>query len=154
MKRSLRCTLISLSSIFLPLSITGSALSEAARQGRVDYVRLCSGCHGLDGQGAPKAGVPELDCRFLNILRHKDGKRYVLNVAGVRNSHLSRTRVLDIYRYVTESFCKAGITATDIKFSVEDERLLDDPDIDIVGLRRNITQYLSEKGLDSPSYPW
>lgn len=116
------------------------------------YVLHCSGCHGKAGAGAPDAGIPDFNHSIGNILRHADGKRYVVNVAGVRNAGLGDDDVANVLNYIIESWGDGA--APPVRFDAKEVGRLKTDALDIVATRKEIERYLDDRGLQYSRYPW
>lgn len=143
----------SVAAIFLATAaLSRPAYGAADHSARWLYVLHCSGCHGQSGHGDPAAGIPEFNNSIGNILRHEDGKRYVVNVAGVRNAGLSDDEVARVLNYILSRW-GSGDDA-DSAFTGPEVGKLKSNEIDIVSTRKKIENYLSGKGLHYSTYPW
>ena len=141
-------------SAILCVGASSEPLKQLPGQGASLYLLHCSGCHGRNGQGAPDSGVPRFDCRFMNILHHAEGKRYAVNVAGVRNAGLSDAEVSEVLNHLTTAFCASPNLSGAVMFSPDLIANLRDKDLDTVQLRKRIETDLKARGLDYPYYPW
>ncbi len=118
------------------------------------YVLHCSGCHGKTGAGAPAAGIPDFNNSIGNIVRHQDGKRYVVNVAGVRNAGLDDADVARVLNYILSRWGKKPDGHGSITFQPAEIASLKLHDMDIVATRKAIEKYLDGNGLAYSRYPW
>jgi len=129
-------------------------LKRIGDRGAMLYLLHCSGCHGRTGRGVPASGVPRFDCLFLNILHHPEGKKYAVNVAGVRNADLSDAEISEVMNHLANAFCTPPRSSEPAVFWPELIAELRDEGLDAVQLRKRIEMDLKATGLDYPAYPW
>lgn len=105
-------------------------LAFNAQKAHFDYQLNCQGCHGPDGAGSVKRGVPSLDDldRFQKL---PEGREFLIRVPGMSRSPLSNADLTNLANWMMEEF--AGTDGT-IPFEPFDEaevaRLRDNPIVD------------------------
>ena len=75
-----------------------------ADDGRYDYVLKCSGCHMMDGSGAPDFGIPDFRDQVGYFERVPGGRAFLTQVAGVAASGLKDDQVADVTTYIIRTF--------------------------------------------------
>lgn len=71
---------------------------------RLDYMLQCQGCHGADGFGSAKAGVPSivgLGSRFLGV---PEGRAYLVQVPGVAQAPLDDRAIAALMNWILERY--------------------------------------------------
>ena len=119
------------------------------------YLLKCSGCHGVDGAGAPAAGVPPFPGFVAPLARNPDGRRYIAHVPGIVASRLSNEQLVSVLNYVIEEWSSEADAAATPRFTVaEFAELRAAPVSNIVDLRRDVVAQLSAAGDPVADYPW
>lgn len=148
--RGRRTILLAVAVALLP-----AVVSAKERSARSNYVLRCSGCHGLEGAGSLKGGIPDLRDFVGAFAADPDGRTYVVSVPGVRNSNLSPNETAAVLNYVMANFAGASAVATAPPFTaaevMEREALAV---TDVVGLRRAVAARLRAEGRPVADYPW
>ena len=118
------------------------------------YMLKCSGCHRVDGQGAPEAGIPPFPGFIAPLARNDDGRVYIAHVPGIMGSRLSNEQLADVLNYVIDEW--AGEDAADTpRFTTEELAALREvPVTNIVEYRRDVVNQLIEAGDPVADYPW
>lgn len=136
----------------LLLSAAQSALA-GERRPEVNYVLRCAGCHGMDGTGAEKAGIPPFPGLVDAFFADQQGRLYLMHVPGVVANGLSDREIAEVMNYVVDRWRKPGAEVR--HFSTEEvTRLRTEQLDDLVGLRREIAQRLQVEGVPVAAYPW
>lgn len=135
------------------LCAVSSQVVAAERSADKNYILRCVGCHGQDGAGAPKQGIPAFPGLLDPLYSDDKGRTYLIHVPGVTASSLTTNEIADVLNYVARRWAKQPeqlkpFTAQEVterqKVTVKD----------IVALRRDLTQYFREQGVELASYPW
>ena len=63
-----------------------------------------SGCHRVDGKGAPEAGIPPFPGFIAPLARNPDGRVYIAHVPGIVGSRLSNEQLADVLNYVIDEW--------------------------------------------------
>lgn len=67
------------------------------------YVLHCAGCHGQDGVGSGRSGVPDLH-RMGALLRVPGGREFLIQVPGVMGSGLDDAQVALVGNWMLDRF--------------------------------------------------
>jgi len=137
----------------LATALVTVALTAAAteRSPRANYILRCAGCHGIEGAGTVKGGVPSFHGSVSDLANDDAGRTYVLNVPGVLGSSLADSEIAAVMTYVVERW--GGEPAP--PFSPEEVALRRaEPVADIVALRRALAARFAAEGRPLPEYPW
>lgn len=141
--------------MLLALLLLAGAQSALAgeRSPEVNYVLRCAGCHGMDGTGAEKAGIPPFPGLVDAFFADPQGRLYLMHVPGVVSNGLNDREIAQVMNYVGDRWRKPG---AEIRHFSEAEvaRLRTEPVADLVGLRRDIARRLKAEGIPVAGYPW
>jgi len=119
------------------------------------YILKCSGCHGIDGTGAPTAGIPPFPGFIAALARHAEGRIYIAHVPGVVGSRLSNEQLVKVLNYVIDEWSGEEATSPTPRFTVEEfARLRAVPVTNVVEYRRDVIAQLKESGEPTADYPW
>ena len=144
-----------LAALVLALSAAVPAANAADYSARTNFVLRCSGCHGIDGAGAAKAGVPDFRGFVGAFAGDPDGRLYVTRVPGVRNANLDPEKTAAVLNYVMATFAGPSLPAGAPAFTTEEVAANQaKPPLDIVVLRRGIAARLKAAGIALADYPW
>jgi hypothetical protein len=116
------------------------------------YLLRCSGCHGVDGGGSKIGRVPGL-AGFNKLLLHPDGRLFLANVPGIKNSGLSDDDVARLLNWALDhwgdkSVADAGPALTGAEIGPLRHTRVDD----LAALRAHIVADLAAQGIDIGSY--
>jgi mono/diheme cytochrome c family protein len=118
------------------------------------YMLKCSGCHRVDGTGAPEAGIPPFPGFIAPLARNADGRVYIAHVPGIMGSRLSNEQLADVLNYVIDEWAGEDASSTP-RFTVEELAALREvPVTNIVEYRRDVVNQLIEAGDPVADYPW
>lgn len=151
-----RSRAVALLALLAPIAAAGTADAgdRAGDRAHADYLYRCSGCHGLDGDGLPRAGIPPFPGLVGAFAADPEGRVYLLHVPGVVGSGLDDARIAAVLNYVIDAWAgdaSAGLAP----FSVEEvRRLRARPVADVVAYRRAVVARLAAKGVAVAPYPW
>jgi len=87
--------------------------SEAgvARLARLHYIQYCTGCHLMDGSGAPPRGIPSMRGTLGHFLQVPGGREFIAQVPGVMNSPLNDRQVADLMNWLLPTMADAHTPA-------------------------------------------
>jgi cytochrome c553 len=118
------------------------------------YILKCSGCHGIDGSGAPAAGVPPFPGFIAALAGYEEGRIYIAHVPGVVGSRLSNEQLVKVLNYVIDEWSGEHAASTP-RFTVDEfTRLRAVPVANIVEYRRDVVSHMKESGAPVADYPW
>lgn len=138
------------------LAAASVAIAETAhRTPRTNFILRCVGCHGMDGSGSEKGGIPDFRNYVGAFSRDDAGRTYVMHVPGVVNANLTNAEIADVMNYVMKTFGGTSLPDDYHPFDrVEVDQRRANPVKDIVGMRREIAASLAEQGIATAGYPW
>lgn len=133
-------------------AVTHQAVA-AERSATKNYILRCLGCHGADGSGAPKQGIPAFPGLVDPLYSNDKGRTYLVHVPGVTASSLTNNEIAEVLNYVADRWAKAPeqlqrFTAQEVQ---ERQQV---PVKDVVALRRALTEQLRQQGIELADYPW
>ena len=144
-----------LAALVVALAAAVPAAGAADYSARTNFVLRCSGCHGLDGAGAAKAGVPDFRGLVGAFAGDPDGRLYVSRVPGVRNANLDPAATAAVLNYVMTSFAGPSLPAGAPPFTADEVAAHQgQPPTDVVVLRRSVAARLKAAGIALADYPW
>ncbi|WP_237153831.1 c-type cytochrome [Oryzibacter oryziterrae] len=134
----------------------GTVLAETPhRTPRTNFILRCVGCHGMDGSGSEKGGIPDFRNYVGAFSRDEAGRTYVMHVPGVVNANLSNAEIAEVMNYLMKTFGGTSLPKDYHPFdTAEVDKLRAVPVKDIVGLRRDISASLAKQGITTAGYPW
>lgn len=121
---------------------------------RLDFILHCAGCHGVDGSGDSKGGIPSLRGSIGHYLKVPGGREYLAQVPGASQTPLSDAETAAVMNWMLNAF-SAQEMPPDAKPYTADEirRLRRQPLADVPGQRAELLQrLLREHGIDMKSY--
>lgn len=119
------------------------------------YVLKCSGCHRIDGTGAPEAGIPPFPGFIAPLARNPDGRVYIAHVPGIVGSRLSNEQLVEVLNYVIDEWSGEEDTSSTPRFTAEEfARLRAVPVTNVVEFRRDVVTQMIESGDPVADYPW
>jgi mono/diheme cytochrome c family protein len=111
------------------------------------YVLHCAGCHGLDGQGAYSARVPDLR-RMGHFLRLPGGRDFLTRVPGVLGSGLDDAQVAQVLNWMLDGMARATRPAdTPLFTALEIDQARASPLADVMAQRRRLVALADEHQL-------
>ncbi|MCM5557218.1 cytochrome c [Pleomorphomonas sp. JP5] len=125
------------------------------RKPRTNFILRCVGCHGMDGAGSEKGGIPDFRNYVGAFSRDEAGRTYVMHVPGVVNASLTNAEIAEVMNYVMTTF--GGPSLPDDYRPLDEaevDRLRAVPVEDIVALRRDLSASLAKQGIATAGYPW
>lgn len=138
------------------LVAVGVAIAETPhRTPRTNFILRCVGCHGMDGAGSEKGGIPDFRNYVGAFSRDEAGRTYVMHVPGVTNASLTNAEIAEVMNYVMTTFGGPSLPDDYRPFDeAEVGRLRAVPVEDIVAFRRGLSASLAKKGIATAGYPW
>lgn len=89
----------------LGLALTSFALSsESKQQPEINYLQFCQGCHRADGSGSRSNDVPDLRGSVGNFLYLKEGRDFLVQVAGVAQAPISDVELAELMNWTLYKF--------------------------------------------------
>jgi hypothetical protein len=120
-----------------------------------NYALRCSGCHGMQGDGSPGAGIPDFREFIGAFARDDEGRTYVLQVPGVQSANLSDGDTAAVINYVMRTWGGKSLPPNYVEFTADEVTMRRARKIqDIVAFRRKIAARLQHQGFVMPAYPW
>lgn len=118
------------------------------------YLLRCSGCHRVDGLGAPEAGVPPFPGSIGAIARDDGGRAYIMHVPGVAGSGLKDAQLAAVMNYVLDEW-SADEAKPATRFTAEEVARLRATRVgNVVDYRRAMAARLAQNGVVIADYPW
>ncbi|MGD9740705.1 MAG: hypothetical protein AB7O56_11515 [Bauldia sp.] len=140
------------------LAVAAFATTAAVAQERgphTNYILRCAGCHGLEGNGVPNAGIPAFP-GFVGVFAgDEDGRTYLFHVPGVVGASLSNAEIAALMNYVMERWAGPSLPAAYVPFTeaeVAMRRAIAVPSV--VDFRRAVVERLAALGIVAADYPW
>lgn len=129
-----------------------SAANAEQRSPRTNYILHCAGCHGMDGAGSSKGGVPSLSM-IKSFTSDMAGRVYILHVPGIAYTTLNSQEIADVVNFAVDKWGAKEIPFQ--PFSAEEvHRLRAVPVEDVVIYRRALTSRYLAEGKAVADYPW
>ena len=138
-------------SLLIVLLLGAPAVSSAADAGtpRGNYLLHCSGCHGIDGYGAVKAGIPSLRSAPGYFLHLQEGRHYLVQVPGVAESTLTHAQAAELLNWVIKTWSPKEAPPNWMPYTAtEIAKLHKEKVADIPGFRSKVIEQLSARGID------
>lgn len=105
---------------------------------RATWVLHCSGCHGVDGRGAPDKYVPDLR-GVGHWLRVPGGRQFVISVPGVMASGLDDAQVAAVANWLLSTLAAASVPAGTAPYTAaEVAQARAQPLTDVAGTRERL----------------
>ncbi|AEQ52939.1 c-type cytochrome [Pelagibacterium halotolerans] len=136
------------------LSLAAFAQAQE-RSPHTNYVLRCAGCHGMEGAGAPAAGIFDFNGMVGAFAGIDEGRTYLMHVPGVAGSGLSDAEIAAVMNYVMETWAGASLPEPYEPFTeaeVTQRRAIPIPDV--VENRRDVAALLAAMGIETADYPW
>ena len=134
----------------LALILLAQPLLAADTKARADYILVCSGCHGMTGQGTEIGGVPAFPASVGRIAASERGRTYMMHVPGVVSNALDNAEIAAVTNYVLNEWGDGAAPFTEGE--VTRRRAI--PIKDVVAERRGLAQELAGAGVNIAPYPW
>ncbi len=86
-----------------------TAATPAQQRARTNYIHHCSGCHLVDGSGAPSKGIPSMHDTLSRFLQVSGGREYIVQVPGVMNSPLGDRDIAELMNWLLPKVSPGGL---------------------------------------------
>ncbi|WP_079433408.1 c-type cytochrome [Zoogloea sp. LCSB751] len=114
-----------------------------------DFQTHCSGCHQMDGSGAPKFGIPDMRHAVGHFLRLPEGRHFLVKVPGTANSPLGHADTAAMLNWMVFAFSRDEVPADFRPYTAQEvARLRGQTFHDVPGARAEIVRRLRADGLD------
>ena len=132
----------------------GAAAAQSVGSPRLNYVLHCAGCHGIDGSGDLRGGIPTLRGTIGHFLKVEGGREYLIQVPGASQSPLSDGETAELVNWMLKAFSGSEMPAGVRPYTADEvKRLRRNPPADIPGWRSDMTDRLfREHGVDLRGY--
>jgi hypothetical protein len=89
----------------LGLVLTSFVVSSHSKQKpEINYLQFCQGCHRADGSGSRSNDVPDLRGSVANFLYLKEGRDFLVQVAGVAQAPISDVELAELMNWTLYKF--------------------------------------------------
>jgi mono/diheme cytochrome c family protein len=142
-----------LTGALLVLALSAMIPAHAQQRGaQVNYILRCAGCHGLDGTGLERGGIPAFPGYISSIIDDDEGRTYLMHVPGVVATGLNDREIAEVMNYVAG---KWGSNPDFERFTEEEVRRRRATAVaDVVEFRRVMARRLLFAGKPLAPYPW
>ena len=118
-----------------------------------DYLLNCAGCHGLDGAGVPRQGVPDFRGSAGVFTRTASAREYLIRVPGSSGSLLTNEELAGVLNWIVAKFGPNAVAPDFRPFTTSEiGSLRPYPYTDPVAARERVAQELHAKGLTVAPY--
>jgi hypothetical protein len=133
------------------------AVTLAALRGNIpahnDYLLNCAGCHGLDGAGVPRQGVPDFRRSAGVFTRTANAREYLIRVPGSSGSLLTNEALAGVLNWIVAEFGGDAVGPDFQPFTTGEVRSVRrhsyaDPAV----AREQVAQELRQRGLSVAPY--
>jgi mono/diheme cytochrome c family protein len=109
----------------LGLALTSFALSsESKQQPEINYLQFCQGCHRADGSGSRSNDVPDLRGSVGNFLYLKEGRDFLVQVAGVAQAPISDVELAELMNWTLYKFGASEMPDLFVPYDAEEVQKL------------------------------
>ena len=113
------------------------------------FVLHCSGCHRADGSGHARS-VPDLRDNLGHFMATPEGRRFVLQVPGVKQARVSDEEVAQLTNWMLRTFAPDNVPPGTRPYGAEEVRAARRSALaDVSGERRRVVAALRARGLDA-----
>lgn len=120
-----------------------------------NFALRCLGCHGPEGLGTEKGGIPNFQDFVGSFSTLESGRKYLMNVPGVVGSSLSDGEIAGVMNYVMHKWGGKSLPETYQPFTADEVKRLRQFDVgDVVAYRREVVKEIEKSGLPVAPYPW
>jgi mono/diheme cytochrome c family protein len=99
-----------------------AAQERGERRAAVDYMLHCSGCHGMDGSGAPAQGIPDFRDQVGHFQRLPAGRAFLLQVPGLLNAGLPDDRRAAVTTWLVRAFAGPSLAPDFQPYTADEAR--------------------------------
>lgn len=144
---------LGLAGLALCWGVASTPAMAAERSAVKNYILRCVGCHGQDGSGAPKQGIPSFPGLVDPLYSDDTGRTYLIHVPGVTASSLTHREIAEVLNYVADRWARAPEQLA--RFTAQEVHMRQQVQVkDIVALRRQLTEHFRAQGVELAPYPW
>jgi cytochrome c553 len=120
-----------------------------------NFILKCVGCHGPDGTGSEKGGIPDFN-GFVGAFSYlPEGRLYLMHVPGVVGSGLNDQEIADVMNYLMHEWGGESMDSGYQPFTEHEvQTLRAKPLKDVVDYRRTVVEKLTADGRAVAPYPW
>ena len=135
-------------------ALLGASAPASARGPDVNYMLHCSGCHTAEGVSPPLGRIPPLKDAVGHLALLPEGRRYIANVPGIRNSGLGPEDTAALLNWIVATYAGPSRPAGFTPFT-GDELIAwrKDPPDDVMILRARVRDLLAARGISLEPYP-
>ena len=109
----------------LGLMLISFAVSSQSRQKpEINYLQFCQGCHRADGSGSRSNDVPDLRGSVGNFLYLKEGRDFLVQVAGVAQAPISDVELAELMNWTLYKFGASEMPDLFVPYDAEEVRKL------------------------------
>ena len=132
-----------------------AAASPDDSRARVQYLHHCSGCHLVDGSGAPAKGIPSMRGALGQFLKVPGGREFIVQVPGVMNSPLSDRDVANLMNWLLPALAPENLVASTAPYTADEiARLRQSRPADVMAVRALLLNRMREAGIaERPNVP-
>jgi mono/diheme cytochrome c family protein len=113
----------------------------------VDFMLHCSGCHGMDGSGAPAQGIPDFRDQIGHFQRLPEGRAFLMQVPGLLNAGLSDDRRAAVTTWLVRTFAGPSLAPGFQPYTAAEARQYrESRPADIAGTRTRLYEALLAAG--------
>jgi cytochrome c5 len=124
-----------------------AAQERSDRRATVDYMLHCSGCHGMDGSGAPAQGIPDFRNQIGHFQRLPQGRAFLMQVPGLLNAGLPDDRRAAVTTWLVRTFAGPSLAPDFQPYTAAEARLYrESRPADIAGTRKRLYDELLAAG--------
>lgn len=147
--RVIRAWALGAAVLFL-LSQTATA-AEPAAQAQKNYRLYCMGCHGAEGAGSPRNGIPSMRDQVGHFLQLPEGRAYLSQVPGTLNTPLNDADTAELLNWVMAQIGRASVPSDFQPYTTEQVRQYRaSVPQDIPALRIDLQRRLAQRQLPVP----
>ena len=115
---------------------------------RLNYMLHCSGCHGQDGAGSPRAGIPDMRGTLGHFLAARGGREFLVQVPGTSQSPLSDAQTAELLNWMLAAFSAREVPPGSAAYTAQEVAGLRAMRLDDVpGRRGEIVRRMKEQGV-------
>ena len=124
--------------------LTLFAVSSQSKQNpETNYLQFCQGCHRADGSGSRSNDVPDLRGSVGNFLYLKEGRDFLVQVAGVAQAPISDIELAELMNWTIYKFGALEMPELFVPYNAEEvQKLRLNRPTNTNTLRKNLAQKL------------
>jgi mono/diheme cytochrome c family protein len=126
-----------------------AAQERGDRHAAVDYMLHCSGCHGMDGSGAPAQGIPDFRNQIGHFERLPEGRAFLMQVPGLLTAGLPDDRRAAVATWLVRTFAGPSLAPDFQPYTAAEARQYrESRPADIAGTRKRLYEALLAAGYE------